>query len=97
MYKRQALARVELDTQQAHGVETKTYGAFGEAGLNIQAKTLAPFFTLVLSVTFTEVAIEIDVGGGEASRAVFDESGLSEGAARLAAMARLSRCAGGKA
>ena len=69
---------VELEAEQAHGVDTETDGAFGEAGLQVETKALTPFFTFVLTRTFAEVAIEIDVGSGEAGTAVFDESGVGK-------------------
>lgn len=74
-----AAAGIQLDPEQAQSVEAETDAAFAVAGLQIEPEALTPFFPLVLSRAFTEVAVEVDVGGAQAGLAVGDEVGVGSG------------------
>ncbi|MNE29337.1 hypothetical protein D3C80_1228130 [compost metagenome] len=73
-----ALARVELDAEHAQGVEADADAAVCVAGLEVKEETLAPLLALVLPRAFAEVAIQVDVGGGQGGAAVLDEAGVGQ-------------------
>ncbi|MNM91746.1 hypothetical protein D3C81_1040530 [compost metagenome] len=67
-------AGVELDTQLAHGVDTKTDRAVGEAGLELGGEALAPFLGLGLRcVALAEVAVDVVIAQLQPCMAVADE------------------------
>lgn len=73
-----AISRVQLEAEHADGVETETDDAFGEARLSAQDKALGPFFGLVRTRVFTEVAVVVEVTRFEAGFAVADKVGMGD-------------------
>src|SRR3990167_91944 len=71
-----ATAGVEFDPKQAQSIEAEADGAFGVARLDVEPETLTPFFAFVLAVAFAEIAIQVDIGGGQTGLAVSDEVGM---------------------
>ncbi len=71
-------AGVELDAEQADGIETKADRPFGIAGFHFQHEALSPLLGLGLSsARLPEVAVHIEVAQVDAGLAVFDEGGRS--------------------
>ncbi|MNZ32984.1 hypothetical protein D3C78_503220 [compost metagenome] len=72
-------AGVELDAEQAEGIDAHPHGALGEAGLIAQEEALGPFLGLGLGgIVLAEVAIEVEVAQFQAGLAVLDELGLGD-------------------
>ncbi len=73
---------VELDAQQADGVDTDTDGALSEAGLEGADETMAPGFAIALAVLgliatgaeVTEVTVHVQVTVEDGQAAAFDEA-----------------------
>ena len=80
-----ASAGIKFDTQQANGVHTKTDGALGVTGGEVQLEALAPFFNLALHACFfvgsracvriTVIVVDIEVTQLQRGLAVFDKAG----------------------
>ncbi|MNP07799.1 hypothetical protein D3C76_998420 [compost metagenome] len=76
-------AGVEFEAEHAQCINTKSYSAFGVAGLHIENKALGPLFAFRGSLTgtgmtITEVTVEVDVACFDFGAAVFKKtSGLS--------------------
>ncbi|MNL53202.1 hypothetical protein D3C87_1764320 [compost metagenome] len=73
--------RVQLDAQQADGIDTKAHRPLAETGGEIQLKALAPFRLITLgrgflggSTLITVVGIDIEVTKLERGLAVFDQA-----------------------
>ncbi|MNO93194.1 hypothetical protein D3C76_847910 [compost metagenome] len=69
-------AGVELDAEQAEGVDAKADGACGVTGFVAQQEALGPFLLLGLGgAVLAEVAIEVEVAQFEAGLAVHEKVG----------------------
>jgi hypothetical protein len=91
-----AAAGVELEAEQADGVDAEADGAFAEAGLQAQEEALRPFVGVVARAALAEVAIEVEVAQFEAGVAVLDQVGLGEQRASPARCRRAARQPGGE-
>ncbi|MCY1403699.1 hypothetical protein D9M71_188880 [compost metagenome] len=76
-----ASGRVQLDAQQADGIDAKAHGPLGEAGSEIELKALAPFCLIALGRGFLAgggavavVCIDIEITKLERGLAVFDQA-----------------------
>ncbi|MNH10540.1 hypothetical protein D3C79_700220 [compost metagenome] len=71
-----ATTGVELDAQQADGIDTKADGTFGVTGGEVENEALAPLFSLGwVSGAATVVGVDVEVAGSDACLAVFNETG----------------------
>ncbi|MNG17842.1 hypothetical protein D3C84_1018600 [compost metagenome] len=76
-----AAAGVQLDAEQAEGVDADAHRPLGETRVEAQHEALAPFFGLVLAdalVILAEVAIHVEVARVEGQLAVLDEVGVGD-------------------
>ena len=71
-----AAAGIKLDAEHTQRVEAETDGAFGVTRLDVEEEALAPFFALVLATAFTEIAVQVNIGGAQAGLAVSDKVGV---------------------
>ncbi|MNZ87962.1 hypothetical protein D3C78_1068400 [compost metagenome] len=73
-------AGVELDAEHPQGIETKTHGTVGIAGLEVEHEPLGPLVTLGLlgAGAIAKVAVEVHVAGFEGRLAVIEEGGLAQ-------------------
>jgi len=70
-------AGVELDAEQADGIQAEADRPFGVAGFHFQDEALGPLLGLGLAVPRTEVAVHVEVAQFDSGLAVFDEGGRS--------------------
>lgn len=68
-----ATATVQVDTPQGLGIDTKTNGAFGEAGDVVELEALTRFAVVCTAVTV--VVVEVHGARAERQFAVFNETG----------------------
>lgn len=69
-------AGIELDAEQANGVESETYATLRVAGLPVYPYALGPLVGLALCCAgLAEIAIEIEVTQFQSGLAVFQKAG----------------------